>query len=68
MDKDKWMQQAVQSILDADEESAVEIARKSIADGQDPLEMINEGFSAGIKQMGDLFDRGEAFLPTLIIA
>jgi corrinoid protein of di/trimethylamine methyltransferase len=34
----------------------------------DPLEMINEGFSEGIRKMGELFDRGEVFLPGLIIA
>jgi dimethylamine corrinoid protein len=34
----------------------------------DPVEMINDGFAAGIRKMGDLFDRGEVFLPGLIIA
>jgi corrinoid protein of di/trimethylamine methyltransferase len=68
MDKAEWMEKAAQSILDADEETAKKIAEESIADGIDPLEMINEGFSEGIKRMGDLFDRGEVFLPTLIIA
>jgi corrinoid protein of di/trimethylamine methyltransferase len=54
--------------LDSDEEAAVQIAKGALAAGMDPLEMINEGFSEGIKQMGDLFDRGEVFLPGLIIA
>ena len=68
MDKAEWLEKAAQSILDANEESAVEIAKQSLADGMDPLEMINQGFSEGIRRMGDLFDRGEVFLPTLIIA
>jgi corrinoid protein of di/trimethylamine methyltransferase len=68
MDKAGWMEKAAESILDADEETAKKIAEESIADGIDPLDMINEGFSEGIKRMGDLFDRGEVFLPTLIIA
>ena len=34
----------------------------------DPLEMINKGFTEGIRKMGDIFDRGEVFLPGLIVA
>lgn len=68
MDKAEWKKKAAQTVLDADEDAAVEVAQKSLEDGVDPLEMINEGFSDGIKQMGDLFDRGTVFLPTLIIA
>jgi len=68
MSKEEWMEKAAQTIIDADEEAAVEVAKKSLEDGMDPLDMINEGFSAGIRKMGDLFDRGEVFLPTLIIA
>ena len=68
MDKSEWMNQAIQTILDADEPAALKVAEQSLKDGMDPLEMINEGFSEGIRQMGDLFDCGEVFLPTLIIA
>lgn len=68
MSKEEWTEKAAQSIIDADEEAAVEVAKKSLEDGMNPHEMINEGFSAGIRKMGDLFDRGEVFLPTLIIA
>lgn len=68
MTKEEWMEKAAQSVLDANEEAAVEIARKSIAEGINPVDIINEGFSEGIKKMGDLFERGEVFLPTLILA
>lgn len=68
MGKEELLEKAAQSIIDADEEAAVEIAKKSIAEGINPLDIINEGFSRGIRRMGDLFDRGEVFLPTLIVA
>lgn len=68
MEKSEWLEKAAQSILDTDEESAKEIAQKSLEAGMDPLEMINEGFAKGIRKMGDLFDRGEVFLPGLIVA
>ena len=68
MEKTEWLKQAAQSILDADEELAKDIARKSLEAGMDPVEMINDGYSEGIRQMGDLFDRGEVFLPGLVVA
>ena len=68
MEKTEWFQKAVQTILDTDEEAAKEIAAKSLEAGMDPLEMINQGFTEGIRKMGDLFERGEVFLPGLIVA
>ena len=67
MEKAEWIKKAIQSILDTDDEAAKEIAQKALEDGMDPLDMINEGFSEGIRRMGDLFDRGEVFLPGLLI-
>ncbi len=68
MNKVEWLEKAAQSILDADEEAAAEIAKRSLVDGMDPVDMIDDGFSEGLRKMGDLFDRGTFFLPTLIIA
>jgi len=68
MNTSEWFEKAAQSILDVDEEAAKSIAQKSLEAGIDPLEMINKGFTEGIRKMGDLFVRGEVFLPGLIIA
>ena len=68
MEKAEWFEKAAKTILDQDEEAAKEVAKNSLEDGMDPVEMINDGFAAGIRKMGDLFDRGEVFLPGLIIA
>ena len=68
MEKKEWFQKAVQSILDTDEEAAKKIATDALEAGIDPLEMINQGFTEGIRKMGDLFERGEVFLPGLIVA
>jgi trimethylamine corrinoid protein len=67
MEKSEWFKKAAQSILDIDGDAAKEIAQKSLEDGMDPLEMINQGFTEGIRKMGELFDRGEVFLPGLLI-
>lgn len=68
MSKEELLKQAVQSILDANDELATQVAQKAIVEGIDPVVMINEGFSQGMVKAGDLFERGEMFLPELIVA
>jgi len=68
MDKEQLIKEAAKSIIDADKARAEELAKSAIAAGMDPLEVINEGFSVGIAKVGDLFGRGELFLPELILS
>jgi trimethylamine corrinoid protein len=39
-----------------------------IGEGGDPLELMNQGFIPGINTVGDLFGRGQLFLPELMQA
>jgi len=59
---------AAQSIVDGDEDKSVEIAKKALAEGIDPLAMIEKGFTMGINRVGELFDRGKFFLPELMVS
>ncbi|MDY6827475.1 MAG: cobalamin-dependent protein [Bacillota bacterium] len=68
MSKREILNSAIRSILDSDEEKALAVAHKAIDDGLDLMDVLNEGFSEGIRQVGDLFERGEKFLPELIEA
>jgi len=68
MDKEEILKEARKAIIDADKAKAEELAKRAIAEGVDPLEMINKGFRAGISEVGDLFGRGELFLPELILS
>jgi trimethylamine corrinoid protein len=68
MEKTKYMEKATQYIVDADEKAVEKLAHDYLDEGFDPLEMIEKGLSEGIRELGDLFDRGEVFLPHLIIA
>jgi len=60
---EKILKEAKQTIIDHNKEKAVEVAEKFIADGVDPLELMNNGFIQGINEVGDLFGRGVLFLP-----
>jgi len=68
MEKAEYFEKAAQHIIDAKEEAAVQLAQEYLDEGLDPVEMIDKGLSEGIRKLGDLFDRGEVFLPHLIIS
>lgn len=59
------IEQAKQKILNRDK-TAVDLAQKAIAEGADPLELMNEAFIPGINEVGEAFGRGRLFLPELI--
>lgn len=59
-------QMIVQAILDVDEEKTLNLTKKSIE--KMPLEKIISALSEGLRQMGDLFEKGERFIPELVIA
>jgi len=52
------------AILAYDTEAAGAFAKKTIEDGIDPLKAVNAAIE-GIKEIGDRFGRGEAWLPDL---
>jgi len=68
MNKEELFKQAAQAVVDANRDAAVKLAEKAIAEGIDPMDMINGGFSVGMSTCGELFDTGEMFLPELIVA
>lgn len=68
MSRDFLLFEAMSAILSCDEAAAVEVAKRSLAEGMSPIDILNEGFSVGIREMGERFGRGESFLPELILA
>jgi len=66
MDKKALLEAAAQSIIDADEDRAMEIITEAEAGGIDFVELLSDGFSAGMREVGDRFGSGEVFLPELI--
>ena len=61
------LEAAAVSIVEKDKEKAEQIAREAVEKGLDPLVMISDGFTVGLTRVGEFFDRGEFFLPELII-
>ncbi|MEM2084237.1 MAG: corrinoid protein, partial [Nitrososphaerota archaeon] len=57
-----------ESILSFDIETAINAAKEAIKANIDPIKAIEEGFTKGIREVGELFAKGEVFLPELIMA
>ena len=55
------------SVIDGEPEDAEQLAKQALDQGLDPLTCINEGLTKGIQRVGELFAKGEYFLPELII-
>ncbi|MGA7291820.1 MAG: corrinoid protein [Terriglobales bacterium] len=56
----------LQSVVDGVPDRATQLAEQALANGIDPLEAINRGFSVGIMFAGDQFGCGQMFLPDLL--
>jgi trimethylamine corrinoid protein len=63
-----FLKKVIESVIGGDEAGAEALARQALELNLDPLQVINEGYVVGIKQVGDMFECGELFLPELIQA
>lgn len=55
-------------ILEGETEQTVELVKKALAEGTDPLDILNKGCIPGVEKAGELFEAEEFFLPELITA
>ena len=59
---------ARQTILDADEDKALDIINTALAENINILELVQDGFAMGNREIGDLFESGKLSLPELIFS
>ena len=55
-----------QAIKDFNESRAKELTQKALAEGISPLVVIEEGLAAPLREIGEMFGRGEVFLTDLV--
>lgn len=60
--------EAKAAIIDADKDKALDVAKRFVGGGGEPLEIIAQGFVPGITEVGEQFGRGTLFLPELILS
>ena len=68
MANEDFFADAKAAIRECDADKAAQVAKDGLAAGIAPDELLKQGFIPGISMMGDLFERGEVFLPELVLA
>ena len=66
--KQKLIEDAYYSIVEADAELAVKVLDETVAEGVPVWEILEKGFFKGMEEVGDEFEAGEVFLPELVFA
>lgn len=59
---------AKSAILDLDEQAVKRIAQEALDAGINPIDLIEQGFVTGMKEIGDIFDAGEFQLRQILKA
>ena len=55
-----------QTVIDGEVEEAEALAQQGLDAGLPPADILDKGFVKGIEEVGELFGRGEFFLPELV--
>ncbi|MCX6655730.1 MAG: cobalamin-dependent protein, partial [Candidatus Bathyarchaeota archaeon] len=65
--EEKVLDRLRDAVLSYDSEAAVEAAKEAIDLKIDPVKAIEEGLAKGLREIGDKFEKGELYLPHLIM-
>jgi trimethylamine corrinoid protein len=68
MEKQQILDGLATAVVDGDEYQCREAARKALEAEVDPLEAVEQGLSKGMDIIGADFERGDVFLPELLMA
>jgi len=68
MSKEDLLKLAKQAVIEGNEEAAIAMANKVIEEGINPVEIINEGLSPAMTEVGDGFANEEIPLPGVLVA
>jgi len=68
VEKAERLQKLAQAVLEMDVEGIVPLIEDSLAAGLSPVEILAEGLSAGMRQVGERFKQGEIFMPEVLVS
>ena len=67
-ENDVLFNEMAEAIEFLDDDKAIELVESALEQGIDPVDIIEKGFTKGLKIVGDRYGTGEAFLTELIAA
>ncbi|WP_340818511.1 methyltransferase cognate corrinoid protein [Methanolobus sp. WCC4] len=62
------LNQLAEAVVEGDDDLAEELAQQALDEGVDPYEAIVDGLAKGMTIVSDNYEKGEAFVPHLLIA
>jgi len=68
MANEAFYNEAIDALVNHDKDAAQDVAKRAIAAGVSPQNIMQNGFVVGIRKVGDAFDEGEVYLPELMLA
>ncbi len=68
MSNEKLLETIQESIVKVDRDTAFQTVESALDQGMQAIEVIEKGLSPGMQKVGDLFERGELFLPQVMMA
>lgn len=68
MDRREVLGKMIEALIELDRESVRDHVKNALALETPPMEILNDGVTIGLQQMGELFNEGEIFLPELLLA
>jgi corrinoid protein of di/trimethylamine methyltransferase len=63
----EFLEDIKQTIIDGDDQTAVQTTHKALEAGLDPQYILSQGLMAGANIVGERFETGELFLPELML-
>ena len=68
MANEAFFKEAIDTLVNHDKVAAEDVAKRAIAAGVKPQDIMQNGFIVGIRKVGDQFAEGEVYLPELMLA
>jgi len=62
------IEQVRKNVYDGDENNTVELVKKALDEGKTAKEILDDGLVAGLRDCGDGFERGEKFIPEMLMS
>lgn len=62
------LEQITSAVVECDEETTPKLVEQALAEGIEPVKILQEGLLTGMTRVGELFRDGEYFVPEMLIA
>ena len=62
------IEKSKKAVMEGDASSATEMAKQAVAEGVNPVEVINKGLTSGMTEVGEAFAEEEVSLPEVLLA